>query len=224
MFCDLQMTKSNKRGQKRRGRMARGKITGFLAGRGLFPDTYLGEMTYGRTFTFPTAALTMVLTTLRLNSIYDPDFSGAGTSAAGYAEASAIYGRYRVYEVIVDLDSGIDSGNSMQFLACASCDNTLGTDPNRVLAQRHAYAAAVMPGGTSVSRRLVIPIHRLYGVPKQQVIDEDDYAAPMGANPNNQVFLHVGFWNPGATSTTGFVGIRMTFKVRLSLPLMMSQL
>lgn len=200
-----------------------GKITGFLSGRGLFPDTYSGEMTYGRTFTFPTSAITMVLTTLRLNSIFDPDYSGVGTTAAGYQEASQIYGRYRVLEAIVDLDVGIDSGNAMQFLAIASCDNTLGTDPARALAQRHCYAQAIMPGGNSVQRRLVIPIHKLYGVPKQQVIDEDDFAAPMGANPNNQLFLHVGFWNPGSVANSGFVGVRLTLKTRLSIPLMMTQ-
>jgi hypothetical protein len=181
-------------------------------------------MTYGRTFTFPTAAITMVLTTLRLNSIYDPDYSGAGTSAASYSEASAIYGRYRVFEAIVEADAGIDSGNSMQFLACASCDNTLGTDPNRVLAQRHVVSRAVMPGGNAVRQRMTIPIHKLYGVPKQQVMAEDDFAAPMGANPNNQLFMHIGFWNPGVTVTTGFVSVRIGYKVKLSIPLLMSQL
>jgi hypothetical protein len=181
-------------------------------------------MTYGRTFTFPTAAITMVLTTLRLNSIYDPDYSGAGTSAASYSEASVIYGRYRVFEADVEVDVGIDSGNSMQFLACASCDNTLGTDPNRVLAQRHVVSRAVMPGGNAVHHRMLIPIHKLYGVPKAQVMAEDDFAAPMGANPNNQLFLHLGFWNPGATVTTGIVSVRIVFKVKLSIPLLMSQL
>lgn len=197
---------------------------GFNPTAGLFPERWFGKMTYGAAFTFPSiAAASMSLTVMRLNSIYDPDFSGTGTAAAGYASATSIYGRYRVVAADVEVEASLIGNFGVQFIAVASNDSTLGTNYASAVAQRHFYGKSIPYGGPAVKQNFHVPIHQVYGVPRAQVLAEDDFAALPGGSPNNQVFLHVGAFNANGSAAAIVVTVRIVYHVYWSLPLFITQ-
>lgn len=214
-------TKSRRKGQMRTRKVSR--ITGFNPSAGLFPDHYSGKMTYGAAFTFSIAASSMQATVMRLNSVYDPDFSGTGTNAAGYLSAIGIYGRYRVLSADVEVEASLTGNFGLQFFAVASCDSTLGTDYPRAVAQRHFYGKGLPYGGPPLKQKFHVPIHSVYGVPAIQVKTEDDFAGLPGGSPNNPVFLHLGAYNANASVGTMLVTVRIVYNVVWSLPLLITQ-
>jgi len=67
-----------------------------------FPPTMFAQHKYVEDFNFFTDNLTGLMGTdyaFRLNSMYDPNFSGTGHQPQGYDQMASVYGRYTVYKV-----------------------------------------------------------------------------------------------------------------------------
>ncbi len=192
--------------------------------RNIFPDRMEGYMPYGQQFNFAVVDNSIAANVFRLNSIYDPDYSGTGRSVSGYAQASALYAKYRVLsaKVTIDcdgtrLDLATHEGRAIMY-AVVSNDLTLGVDPTAFASQRHVVTRTVRSGdGFSVS--FEVPMGSPYGVSQNAVRTEDDWSAPFGGNPNNQVLLHVAFFSSanGAGINAAF-NIRIDYYTRLELP------
>ncbi len=208
----------------RRPRKARdGKILGLTKGITLFPDRFVGTMSYSTVFTFPSiAATSMQATVLRFNSVYDPDYTGTGTAVAGYNAITALYGRYRVLKTRAEL-CYLPISQTVTAFAVVSCDSTLGTDFGRLVAQRHVWTRGILPSGVPAYRVIGGPVHKFAGVRDTTVRNEDSWAAIIGTNPSNQVYLHIGAYNPNSSVATIQVTVRMVFTVEWSLPIEMSQ-
>ncbi len=56
----------------------------------------LSRQNYGQTTTIGDGALTVPFTTLRLNSVYDPDYTGVGSQPNGYDLMATVYKKYAV--------------------------------------------------------------------------------------------------------------------------------
>ncbi len=214
--------KRNPRKAKRRDAVA--KIRGMPQVRTIFPDRLTGWMPYSDQFNFAVVDNSIAANVFRLNSIFDPDYSGTGRSVGGYAQASALYGKYRVMtaKVTIDcdgtrLDVATHEGRAIMY-AVVSNDLTLGVSPSNFATQRHVISRPVRSGdGFRVS--FTVPIGSSYGVSQNAVSTEDDWAALFGGNPNNQVMLHVGFFaSANGNSINVAFGIRIDYHVRLELP------
>ncbi len=158
----------------------------------------------------------------RLNSIYDPNFTGTGTTANGYSQLAQLYDRYRVLSVSISLDWMCNTGTGGEVYAVLSNQNALSTGQAAWTGQRMVWRKPIgPPGGNNLAMaRITAPIHTIYGVPKQQVRNEDDFASVMGNNPNNQVYLHLGHYAPGAAaSSTVLCSVKIEYRCVFSLPL-----
>lgn len=213
------MPNNNKRSKKGRRQRRTGGLKGFSSPRNLFPQFMLGHGTYATNIEYVVPAATLAGHVFRLNSIYDPDYTSiTGRSIAGFAQASVLYGKYRVFEAEVFLEGGVSEGILRSFFyAVASNDLTLGTDPSVWNCQRNVFMAP-LKGGDGVRHRMVIPIHQVYGVPAAAVRSEDDFAAVMVGNPNNGVYLHIGMHNASGQPSAFSFAIRIVYKLRLELP------
>jgi hypothetical protein len=163
----------------------------------------------------------MSYNSFRANSVFDPDLSGVGTTVAGYKQAAAVYGRYRVVSVkatIGFVNRGVDAAH---VFVVATPVNTIGTDFNKAMAQRHIWQRplAAVSGAALTKHTLSFPIHLIYGVPRAQVMAEDDFAGLISANPNNIVYLHIGAFNPGAAAGAVNFTVRLEYMTHWSLPL-----
>ncbi len=209
--------------QQRKRRTAPKGTVGFESVPSFFPDRMRGKMAFSNTYTFSPAAGSVSSTVFRLNSVFDPDYTGVGTSIASYGNIAAIYGRYRVFSAEVYMDwYGIGSANVTVF-AVATPVTTLGTGIADIVAQKHVWTSPLSVGGPGVRKALKATTWKIYGATPKQVADEDDYCGLVGGNPNNGTFLHVGVFNPNAGATSAACTLRIIYDVEWSLPLKQTQ-
>ncbi len=215
------MAKANSGKRSKRNNKAEASVKGLTTVRGLFPPMFRGKMFYENQIVVLPVAATMAYNTYRANSVFDPDLSGVGTTVAGYTQAAAVYGRYRVLAVraiISFINRGTDGAH---VFVVATPQNTIGTNFALAMAQRNVWQQplAAVGGAGVVKHEVSFPIHEIYGVPQQQVRSEDDFAGLISSHPNNIVYLHIGAFNPGATTGAVNFAVRIEYDVVWSLPL-----
>ncbi len=191
----------------------------------IFPPMFRGTVTYTDIFNLNNLGGNGVAAYYyRANSIYDPNLSGTGTTSFGVTQLSQLYDRYRVLKVILEADffiSGTSTTTAGEVFVVASNNNSVGTGLGSWAAQRFVWRRPIgSASGSGTQRcRVSFPIHKVYGVPAQQVRNEDDFASVMGNNPNNIVYLHFGFLNNATAATvTCTVTTRLIQTVVCSLP------
>jgi hypothetical protein len=210
--------KMSKKNNRRKG--GGGRVVGLTPGNQLFPPRFTGKMVYVQAYTISIVAGAVTTQTFRANSVYDPDYGGVGTTVAGYAQPAALYGRYRVPKFTADIEFLNTSAQPVYVYAVGTTENTIGTSFSVLTAQRNVWTKAIASkdGAAMVKHKVSFPIHRIYGVPKSQVMLEDDFAGLTGANPNNQVFFHCGVYNPTASTAAVILRVRFTYHTIWSLP------
>jgi hypothetical protein len=215
------MPAKNKASKKHSKRL-RQRSSGFEAVPSIFPDRMRGKQAWSGTYNFAPVASAVGSTVLRLNSVYDPDYSGVGSTAYSFTQLAAVYGRYRVVSAVVNLDIYVTGSAAMTAFAVASPATTLGTSFADIVAQRHVWTAPVVGGGQPAKKRLYITTAKVYGTSEKAVMMEDDYCGLSSGNPNNGTFLHLGFFNPTAGALAGTITARIVYDVEWSLPLKQS--
>lgn len=213
--------KGPKNGRKRPAKSAR--VTGFLGvTRSLFPPRRRGVMAYDTTLNLSCAASTTTSALFRANSVFDPDFSGIGTTVAGYPQMAAVYTRYRVMSLKAMISTQVTSGTPGVYYIHASNQNFAPTNFSEIMAQKYVYKKGLGgPSGYSLDEHTVsFPIGKIYGVPQSTILAEDDFTGLTSGHPNNPVFLHVGFLAGGST-TTVLINIRLEFDVIWDTPINM---
>lgn len=200
-------------------------IQGLTTTRALFPDRWRGTMFYDYNTAITCTAYSNTVQVFRANSVHDPDFSGTGTTAAGYAQASALYQRYRVVSLRAIIRVNNLGAAPLLMNVSANNLNTLGTGVTVALAQRHVYSEPIGPstGMGSATHTVSFPMWKIWGVTKSQVMNEDNWAAIAGTTfyPNNQVFLHIGFNNNDAAAGSVLLNVRIEYDTIWSLPINM---
>ncbi len=212
------------RGNTRRRAARRRGARGFLTSPTLFPARRVATMCYDALVALSPAATALAYNTFRLNSLFDPDFTGVGTTVSGYTTMSALYNRYRVVSVKIHIDATSNASLPSTVFLVANPLNTVGTSITAIMSQKYSWCKPL--GNTNapgVSHTCKISIADCYGTTRKAVWDEDDFAGLVGANPNNVAFLHIGVYNNSATAfgaAQAQILVRMTFTVEWSLPLM----
>lgn len=172
---------------------------------------------------FTCTASTLVTTVFRANSVHDPDFSGAGTTAAGYTQAAAVYLRFRVVGMKATVTVHNTGAGSTNLFLAANNLNTVGTSITAGMAQRHVYVAPIGPlTGNGIHKHTVsFPIWKIWGGKPAEILAEDDFTGTTASPvPNNQLFFHVGF-STGSTATTAVVNVRIEYEVIWDIPISM---
>lgn len=209
--------------RKRRGKKQQSDgIVGLTSRPLIVPSRFEGLMSYEFVGALAPAAGSATANVFRFNSVYDPDFTGVGSTAAGYGQLSALYGRYRVLSARVTAEFVNTSTTTP--LTCFMVVNpvtTVGVNIVSILQQRHVWSKSIATstGNATVKHELSGPVGAFYGVPATQVRDEDDFAGLIGANPNNGVFCHIGAYADGATAGAYTLHVRIEYHVVWSLPL-----
>lgn len=155
-----------------------------------FPATMRRTFTYCQTFSLSSGnGLLGTQQAFRLNSLYDPDYTGAGHQPYGFDQMSGLYSMYRVdrakFEVIFTTP-----GSANDILAVATVSP--GTDSS--LTGAALYTAQERPGGiwgicsSAGERRCSLKgsfdLHVISGVPKAKYVAEENYASSMSTNPS----------------------------------------
>ncbi len=160
-----------------------------------------------------------------LSSIYDPDFSTAGTTALGYTAYSSFFTRYRVVQARIELTATSHETKIGPWMAGYMLGpNTTTTSAASLWpVQTNSYAKllnATTPGGDNGMLRVnrVIDLHKVQGVTKQQFMTDLDYSASFGTNPARSTYLILWVRGLGASACIGQWDVRIVYHTELSQP------
>lgn len=152
----------------------------------------------------------------RLNSLFDPDYTGAGHQPMGFDQLAALYQRYRVYgckwRVVF---ASQDTSQHVEVAVQSRPNPTISTNMQDILEKQYITKAVLGVEGSGQGVRTLsgyTSISKIRGVPKSVVKNESDYGALISANPVFQPCLNIFVQNMNtAASVVCNFRIHLTF-------------
>lgn len=147
----------------------------------------------------------------RLNSVYDPDASGVGTTATGYSTWAALFLNYKVRRVTVRVQGTPNTANNsyvMAIMAPVPSQAVIPTNPLLWVSIPKAVIQSATPnanGGKSLVTYIrTFDIASVAGVTKAQYQNDMDFSGTVGSNPARQVYFFVGMRSIGSGTPATF--------------------
>ncbi len=197
-----------------------------LVPRPFLPRVQYVQMSYTGAFSLVEAAAGVgAYRTFRTNDIYDPDFTGVGSSAIGFAQWMALYTRFKVvaYTARVDIANITSPSPGAPVVAglYATYQSTLPATTYSWPSQPYCKSTQLsLPASGSAAAKFVTRVKpwSTLGLTKSQYIDEIEFSGTNAASPIRSTYLHVFIYN-----NTGVVGVAscnivLNFVVEVSQP------
>ena len=159
-----------------------------------FPDSISVELPYVSALTLATpAAFSMTNQIWRMNSVYDPDYSGAGHQPQGFDEYALLYASYRVnyVDVVIEAFTGAGEASTVMYGIMPQQGAILPTSPEAFAENENTVTGLLRPysGGTAgtmdtnvVFKKRVYP-HRLMGLEWEQYLTDSNSSSAVTGNP-----------------------------------------
>jgi len=159
-----------------------------------------------------------------LNSLYDPNLTGAGHQPYGYDQMVDLYNRYRVYKVdyVVSAYNSAADGTTASVIGVLPSNEPLsvsGGVSELMENPRAKYITQINGGGLKVLKGS-ISLPSLVGRSKAQYMADDRYQALATASPSEQAILNImagaisGNAGSGGTATnTMLLSISLVYHV-----------
>lgn len=150
----------------------------------------------------------------RLNSVFDPDFTGVGGQPDGFDQWKTLYNQYRV--VASDIEVQAVGFTGMGFYAIAATNaSTSITSAEEAAGLRHAKGAVFTLGQGFVPKlKMRVHVGDIIGCSDEAILADNDYAGPITGSPNRPIFLHVCQETAGASDVVYF-WTKITYYVRM---------
>lgn len=214
-----QMT-GNSKPRRRGGKRGRGLPTTLQILPQAFKRSYLTYHALG-TITEP-AASTGGIYQFRLNSIYDPDFTGVGTTAAGYAALTSLFSLFRVVRVRAVVRLSLNTTGQAVVGMLPGLNSTLTSNYQKLEMEPFACSKVIqgnVGGAHAVAEfNRVFDLAKVCGITKQQYQTDFDFAHATGANPSKSVYLTVFIAGNSGAAQTMVYNVRLIYEVEVSNP------
>jgi len=207
--------KNKRTSQRRTAKAGPGKVIGFYTPPTLIPPFRRGKMSACVNAPLPTVVGAAASYVVRLNDVYDPDYTGTGLSAAGYTQMAGLYQRYRVLAATAHIQYIVNQTDAVFVHAVCSTVSTITVDPTRITYDRFAWTKSLsgIAGVPICTHKIHMPMHRLWGVSPKTVLMDDQYASAIGGGPTNRGYLHVGGSTVGSVAGGLIMNIRLEYDV-----------
>lgn len=147
----------------------------------------------------------------RLNSLYDPDYSGTGHQPYYYDQLAALYNYYTVYGCSVEIEAGTETTTSTVLLVMGpALDSATPTDLELQKERPQSRWAMLDAGGEAKTIQRYYRIHSIFGRTKRQVLSDDTFSATSNNNPYKQVYLNI---NAIATDKTAVATVNCNITI-----------
>lgn len=184
-----------------------------------FPPTYSCKMRYCETFTSTTgvAGVFPVPQAMSLNSLYDPDITGFGHQPYGYDQMTALYRRYLVSGVKVDITFTDPSADGMvcgvMVQSSGAGGSLSGIQPAIIKEQPLSWICPINNTGSQVRHfRQYLPLPKIEGLKRVQwIANQDQYGALVTASPTLQPTIQFA-----AASDAGSAGATLKCRIELT--------
>lgn len=168
----------------------------------LVPDRYRTKLRYSALVRAASPLGVPAAYTFRLNSLYDPDYTGTGAQPYGFDQLSAFYNNYCV------------TGSSIRVVPLPTQDDTVSRRAVQITvlpstSSTAPYAASpwtyrevpynrtrnvYLPSNTFFPSSIIkhyMPVHKLAGVSRQRVLSAAGYSSTVSDNPATSLYWHV---------------------------------
>lgn len=193
------------------------------ASRGAFPEQLFVKMRYTDFLSNSADNLTGLTGSeqaWRLNSLFDPYFTGAGHQPLGFDQLTPIYSQYTVYRVDVQVRVCSYIGTGGVYLAI----NTRPSNSTYNLAGlKNAGEIQEQPNNTIMDGQILQTwdqsfwINQVEGIPKSKVMNENNYSANVTTNPSNTPYLGIAvgtYTTPASSTNTIYYQVSFVFHAR----------
>lgn len=150
----------------------------------------------------------------RLNSCFDPDFTGVGGQPDYFDQWKLLYTKYRVVACEVEIMACGFSGIGFISMAPTVASTSL-TNAIEAAGLRHAVSRVFTLGqGSTANLKKMYRMSELEGCSDETVLADNEFSALVGANPTKTYYLHVNTRTNGASDVTDFA-IKLTMYTRM---------
>jgi len=156
-----------------------------------FADSLYVRLKYAETVQMNSGSAHYYTYAYRGNSLFDPNYTGAGHQPMYFDQYSAIYNRYRVMGCAIKINAINVSNSAAAYLIIQSgTDTSLPTDVTQLLEQSRAHITRTIPVASRypVAIKSYVSTRKACGLNKKQIFDED-FSALVTANPA-QLWYH----------------------------------
>lgn len=162
------------------------------------------------------------LSVYSLNSIWDPDVSGAGSSALGYSMYSNSFSRYRVLRARMIIEASCLTGGPVVVGYMCGPNTTIASDATTWTVQTNAFSKLLnsnTPGAAMLRVNKMVSIPDVLGVQQKQFSVDFDFSGAFGSNPAKPAYLIVFVKGAGGVVASALFNIRIVYETDLSQPL-----
>lgn len=155
----------------------------------------------------------------RINSLYDPDFTGGGAQPTTFDQWMALYDRYRVLACDVDLTVTETANSQVLALSGAPSQDAVPTLSFAGIAGMRDAKLGVRGSYTNESRvHRTFLIKDVFGVDEEAMMSEVNYSGTSGSSAPSVAYFSLGaFLSSGSTGSVQVAGT-LRFAVRFESP------
>jgi hypothetical protein len=159
----------------------------------------------------------------RLNSIYDPDYTGTGTVAMGYSGLTTAYGLFRVVRVRVIARFALSTTGTATVGMLAGLNSTVTANYHLLEAEPNAVSRCIQ--GNAGGLHSIAEFNKVYdlaqvsGITRSQFQADMDFAHGISANPARPIYLTAYIASNNGSTQTAICNIRVIMEVECSQPL-----
>lgn len=130
----------------------------------------------------------------RLNSIFDPNFTGGGHQPSMHDQMANIFERYCVYGCQYRVTFSNSSASNRQIVGVYTSDRSDTVADFTTMVEQGSVEYATLPvataGGSQKTFVGYVDLPKLMGLEKESYISDSNYCPEFGADPNDPAFLH----------------------------------
>lgn len=217
------MTYRKQKSTRRSRRRAMPLKRGTRIQRSLLPKSRVMAMKYYTGQIGDTTTTSVHSWTLRANSVHDPQYEVGGGQPMGHDQISALYRRYRVVGVSVDVSCQVLTANAVSKFGVVPLSSYIIASPPDTIAGFCEKSGSVCTTVTTESPKR-LRIHwkpwNIEGITKSQYMNDAIYASEIGGNPNASMGINFVEQNvDGSTSTGHHVEAVVTYYVLWDIPI-----
>lgn len=158
---------------------------------------------------------TLTAIQFRMNSLFDPDYSGIGHQPYGYDQWAQFYNRYRVYGCAYRITLSNTSTADQVEVLVQHRPNSLLSGNFETGTEAPYKTLRILPVEGSARPVTIKGYHncsKIYGISKKQYQAEQDFAALINFNPPNVTFLNIYIQNQSVlTNATVIARVELTY-------------
>lgn len=179
-------------------------------GPSIMPDVFVTKMKWTYRTTITSTSGVPGNQVFKINSLYDPDSTGAGNQPVGFDEMSSFYQRYRVlgvgYSVTLVPNTGVVATNLLE-VGCAPSVETFAanSDPQTLGSNPYGNFQIIFSNSGITTLKGYIPMAKLFGITRLVYNNDTSYHGTPSSDPNVLSYFTVAMQATDESSTASSI-------------------